>query len=182
MLVTAAVGCNAVPANKSESQERNAAMSAKNIYDFSLNAIDGTPTPLSAYRGKVLLVVNVASECGYTPQYAGLQELYQKYSGRGLVVLGVPANEFGRQEPGSNEEIAEFCSSKFHVTFPMFEKIVVKGEGQHPLYAWLTSNGDPVSWNFNKFLIDKNGAVVKHYSSKVEPLSGELTGAIEAQL
>jgi glutathione peroxidase len=157
-------------------------MTPADIYQFSLNAIDGTPKSFADYRGKVLLVVNVASECGYTPQYTGLQALHEKYRDRGLIVLGVPSNDFGRQEPGSNAEIAEFCDSKFHVTFPMFEKIVVKGEGQDPLYSWLTSNGDPVSWNFNKFLIDRNGQIVKHYASKVEPLSSELTGAIEQLL
>lgn len=112
----------------------------------------------------------------------GVGKLHQRYAAQGLVVAGVPSNDFGGQEPGSSEEIREFCDSKFHVTFPMFEKITVKGDQQHPLYAWLTSNKGAVSWNFNKFLVDRQGQVLQHFGSKVEPLSGELVGAIEAAL
>lgn len=156
--------------------------SAKDVYGFTLQTITGEPLALEDFRGKVLLIVNVASECGFTPQYAGLEELHRKYAPRGLVVLGVPANEFGAQEPGTNEQILDFCTSKFGVTFPMSEKIVVKGSGQHPLYQWLTAQKGEVTWNFNKFLIDKQGSLLARFESKVEPLSRELTGAIDAAL
>jgi glutathione peroxidase len=155
---------------------------ADDIYGFRLNALDGASLPLDAHRGKVLLVVNVASECGFTPQYADLEALHQKYAERGLVVLGVPANEFGAQEPGSNTEIAQFCERRYGVTFPMSEKVMVKGPGQHPLYGWLTARGGAVTWNFNKFLIGRDGKLRQRYESSVEPLSPELTGAIEGEL
>ncbi|HTM45623.1 MAG TPA: glutathione peroxidase [Polyangiaceae bacterium] len=180
--VLCTLGCNQTPPPVKAS-ERTAPMTTQSVYDFSLNTIDGAPLSLAQYKGKVLLIVNVASECGFTPQYQGLEQLHEKYAARGLVLMGVPANEFGHQEPGTNEEIKEFCSTKFHVTFPMFEKIVVKGEGQHPLYQWLTSNDkDSVSWNFNKFLIDRQGHLVKHFGARVTPMSAELTQAIEALL
>jgi len=156
--------------------------SAKDVYGFSLRTITGEPLGFEDFRGKVLLIVNVASECGFTPQYAGLAELHRKYAPQGLVVLGVPANEFGAQEPGTNEQIREFCTTKFGATFPMSEKIVVKGNGQHPLYQWLTAQKGDVTWNFNKFLIDNQGRVIERFESKVEPLSQELTQAIEAAL
>jgi glutathione peroxidase len=155
---------------------------AKDIYGFELNGIDGTSLALGDYRGKVLLVVNVASECGFTPQYTDLEALHRKYSPRGLVVLGVPANEFGAQEPGSNAEIAEFCERRYAVTFPLAEKIVVKGPGQHPLYAWLCAAHGGVTWNFNKFLIGRDGKARRRYESSVAPLSAELTAAIESEL
>jgi glutathione peroxidase len=177
-----ALGCTRTPA-PTKVDERTAPVTTQTAYDFSLNTIDGAPLSLAQYKGKVLLIVNVASECGFTPQYEGLEQLHEKYAARGLVLMGVPSNEFGHQEPGTNEEIKEFCSSKFHVTLPMFEKIVVKGEGQHPLYQWLTSNDkDSVSWNFNKFLIDRQGRLVKHFGTRVTPMSDDLTKAIEAQL
>lgn len=157
------------------------------IYDFTMKSIDGKDVSLSDYKGKVLLVVNVASECGYTPQYVGLQDLYAKYKDRGLVVLGFPANNFGSQEPGSNEEIKTFCSTKYSVTFPMFSKISVLGDDMHPLYKFLTRGtgstpvGD-VKWNFEKFLIDKNGSPIKRYRHKLQPESEEIVHDIEEAL
>lgn len=160
------------------------AVAAETVYDFTLDTINGASQSLSVYKGQVLLIVNTASRCGFTPQYAGLQALYEKYQARGLVVLGFPANNFGGQEPGSNEEIQQFCSLKFNVTFPMFGKISVKGNDIHPLYAWLTAhpNGAPVSWNFNKFLIGRDGKLIRHFGSRSAPESEELTAAIEAAL
>lgn len=156
---------------------------ASSVHDFTLNSIDGKPAPLAAYKGKVLLIVNVASRCGYTPQYTGLEALYERYKNQGLVVLGFPANNFGAQEPGSNEEIKTFCSSKYNVTFPMYAKISVKGDDMAPLYQFLTSsNGGDVKWNFTKFLVDGNGKVIGRFESKVTPESPELTGAVEAAL
>lgn len=143
-------------------------------FDFSARTIDGEQQDLSAYQGKVLLIVNVASACGYTPQYAGLQALYEKYADRGLVVLGFPCDQFGHQEPGTEEEIKAFCSTTYAVTFPMFAKIEVNGDDAHPLYAWLeqarpgTPGGD-VRWNFTKFLLDTDGRPVGRYESTVEP-------------
>ncbi len=157
-------------------------MTASSVHDFELTTIDGKAEPLKDLKGKVLLMVNVASECGFTRQYAGLQELHEEYASKGLVVMGIPANEFGGQEPGSNEEIQGFCSSKFHVTFPMYEKIVVKGDSQHPLYGYLTSEKGQVTWNFNKFLVGKDGKVIEHFESKVEPESAELRAAIDQAL
>jgi glutathione peroxidase len=165
-----------------------AAEASKGPLDFTMKSIDGKPVDLSTYKGKVILMVNVASQCGHTPQYKGLEALYNKYKDQGLVVMGFPANQFGGQEPGSNEEIAKFCKDKYSVDFPMFAKIVVKGEGIDPLYEVLTSaktepvsSGD-VSWNFEKFLIGRDGKVVGRYKSAVKPDSEELTKAIESQL
>jgi glutathione peroxidase len=156
------------------------------LYTIPLKDIDGKDTSLKTYAGKALLVVNVASECGYTRQYSGLEALWRKYKDRGLVVLGFPSNDFGGQEPGSNEEIKKFCSSKFDVTFPLFDKVTVKGADQHPLYAALTGKDAPfpgqVKWNFGKFLIGRDGKIVARYDSKTEPDSAELTTAIEAAL
>lgn len=157
---------------------------AGSVYDFSADTINGEPQSLSEYKGKVLLIVNVASKCGFTKQYAGLQELYEKYADRGLVVLGFPSNNFMGQEPGTNEEIAQFCSTRFGVTFPMFGKIDVKGDGIHPLYAWLTAhpNGNKVSWNFNKFLVGRNGDLITHFGSRTAPDDPKLIEAIESAL
>lgn len=177
VFVTASMGCQ----DEQPQKPASTAMSQHTVYDFSLTHIDGKAAPLEEYRGKVLLIVNVASECGYTPQYAGLQQLHERYASLGLVVMGVPCNDFGRQEPGTSEEIQAFCSSKFHVTFPLFEKVTIKGNA-HPLYQWLTSNDDSVAWNFNKFLIDRNGKLIKHFGSRTEPLSSEMTKAIEGLL
>lgn len=147
-----------------------------------LKDIDGKDTTLGAYKGKVLLVVNVASQCGYTPQYEGLEALYRKFKDRGLVVLGFPCNDFGAQEPGSEAEIKQFCSSRFSVTFPMFSKLHVKGAEQHPLYAALTEGGAPVKWNFGKFLIGKDGKLLSRYDSGTEPDDAKLIAAIEEAL
>lgn len=157
------------------------------LYDIPLKDIDGKETSLKAYQGKVLLIVNVASKCGYTKQYKPLEAVYRKYKDQGLVVLGFPCNDFGAQEPGSNAEIKEFCSGKFDVTFPMFDKLVVKpGEQQHPLYAQLTGTTSPVpgpiQWNFTKFLIGRDGKILARFPSPVEPDSEKVTSAIEAAL
>ncbi|AMM50044.1 glutathione peroxidase [Rufibacter sp. DG15C] len=152
---------------------------AKSIYDIPLTTIDGKATSLDKYKGKKLLIVNVASECGYTPQYADLEKLH-KLHGDKVVVLGFPANNFGGQEKGTNEEIAQFCQKNFGVTFPMFSKASVKGDDMQPLYKWLTdksvngTNDQAPSWNFCKYLIDEKGNLVKFYPSKVSPLSEEL--------
>ena len=158
------------------------------VFDFKMKDIDGKDVKLKKYKGDVLLVVNTASKCGYTPQYEGLQATYEKYKDRGFYVLGFPANNFGGQEPGTEKEIKEFCESKYKVTFPMFAKISVKGADQDPLYAYLTSKdtnpefaGD-ITWNFNKFLIDRKGKIVARFSSKEKPDSEAVTQAIEKYL
>jgi glutathione peroxidase len=161
---------------------------AKTFYDFSAKTIDGNDRSLGDYRGKVALVVNVASECGLTPQYDGLEKLHDTYAARGLAVLGFPANEFGAQEPGSNEQIHEFCRTKFGVKFDMFGKVKVKGAGIDPLFQFLTSpetnpgfSGD-IKWNFNKFLIGKDGRVLARFEPQVEPTSPEVQAAVEKAL
>jgi glutathione peroxidase len=161
---------------------------ASSVHEFTLNSIDGKPGPLSAYQGKVVLIVNVASRCGFTPQYAGLEALYEKYKDRGFTILGFPANNFGGQEPGTNEEIKTFCSSKYNVTFPMYAKISVKGDDKAPLYQFLTdkqanpATGGEIQWNFTKFLVDKNGKVVARFEPKVTPESPDVAEAIEKAL
>ncbi len=160
-----------------------AAFSASSIHEFTMNNIDGQATPLASMKGKAVLVVNVASQCGYTPQYAGLQALYEKYKGQGLVIIGVPANNFGGQEPGTNEDIKQFCSRKYSVTFPIMAKVSVKGGDQTPLYQYLTSTtGGEVKWNFTKFLVGKDGKPVQRFESGVSPDSPELAAAIEKAL
>jgi glutathione peroxidase len=160
-----------------------AAFSASSIHEFTMNNIDGQATPLASMKGKAVLVVNVASQCGYTPQYAGLQALYEKYKGQGLVIIGVPANNFGGQEPGTNEDIKQFCSRKYSVTFPIMAKVSVKGSDQTPLYQYLTStSGGEVKWNFTKFLVGKDGKPVQRFESGVSPDSPELAAAIEKAL
>ncbi len=158
---------------------------AGKVYGFTVDAIDGQKKSLSDYKGQVLLIVNVASLCGYTPQYEGLEKLYRQYSSRGFKILAFPANEFGKQEPGTNAEIANFCRTKYSVSFDLFAKIKVKGEGICPLYHFLTTesghNGD-IPWNFTKFLIDRQGNVVARFGPQVEPLSKELTQNIESLL
>ena len=160
--------------------------SAQPIFEVSVNDIDGQKTALAPYRGRVLLIVNVASACGYTGQYEGLQALYAKYQKRGLTVLGFPCNQFGGQESGSEAEIKEFCSANFHVTFPMFAKISVNGEQRHPLYAALAGSGavfpGDISWNFNKFLVGRDGKVIARFDSGTEPDSAACVKAIEAAL
>lgn len=163
-------------------------LAASSVHEFSLKSIDGKPAPLSAYQGKVMLLVNVASKCGYTPQYAGLQKLYERYKDRGLVIVGVPANNFGGQEPGTDEEIKTFCTRTYNVTFPMLSKVSVKGEDQTPLYQYLTSaaanpaTAGDVKWNFTKFLVNKQGKVIGRFESKVKPDAPELTSAIDQAL
>ncbi len=158
------------------------------IFDFSVDTIDGKSVSLSEYKGSVVMIVNVASKCGFTPQYEGLQELYEQYKERGFTILGFPANNFMWQEPGSDEEIKSFCKINYGVTFPMFSKISVKGKDIHPLYEFLTStetNPDysgKITWNFNKFLIGRDGSIINRFDSKVEPKSDEVIKAIEEAL
>ena len=150
-----------------------------------MKSIAGKTVPMKKFKGKVLLVVNVATYCGNTPQYTALEKLQKTYEGKGFDVLGFPANEFGAQEPGTNQEIKEFCDKTYKVTFPMFEKIVVKGEGIHPMYQWLVdsaSRHEPVEWNFAKFLVNKQGKVIHRFSPRAKPDSPEVTQAIEAAL
>ena len=159
---------------------------AGSIYDIPLKDIDGKDTSLKPYQGKVMLVVNVASKCGFTPQYTALEALHQKYKDRGLVVLGFPCNQFGGQEPGTDADIKQFCSSKYAVTFPMFDKIEVNGANRHSLYVMLAGKESPVAgdigWNFTKFLIGRDGKILKRFESKVKPDSPEMIQAIEAAL
>jgi len=153
--------------------------------NFTMKSIDGKPIDLSKYQGRVVLMVNVASECGYTPQYAGLEELHKKYAAQGLTILGFPSNDFGAQDPGSDPEIAAFCTQNYGVEFDMFSKIVVRGAGQSPLYKYLTTHpkvAGEVDWNFEKFLIGRNGEVIGRFKSPVEPLSKQMTNAIENAL
>ena len=163
-----------------------AGMNAASLYDLSAKTIDGEPVKLDRYRGKVLLIVNVASECGYTPQYQGLQEVFEKYRAKGLVVLGFPCNQFGGQEPGTNAEIKKFCTTNFHVTFPLFDKVDVNGTGRHPVYAFLAGAESPfpgnIKWNFNKFLVGRDGKMVQRFDSRTEPDAAELTRALETTL
>ena len=159
---------------------------AESIYDIKLTDIDGKPTSLSDYKGKVLLIVNVASKCGYTKQYSALEAAYQKFKDQGFVVLGFPCNQFGEQEPGSNEEIKQFCSSKFNITFQLFDKIEVNGKKRHALYTELAGKESPfpgdIKWNFNKFLIGKDGKILNRFESKTTPDSPAVTEAIEKAL
>jgi glutathione peroxidase len=162
-----------------------AAKTPASFYDFTMNDIDGKPVHLKKFRHKVLLVVNVASFCGNTPQYAALETLYKTYKKKGFAVLGFPANEFGQQEPGDDATIKQFCTAKYSVTFPMFSKIVVKGDNINPLYSWLIAHADrhdDIEWNFAKFLIGKNGEVVARFAPKTKPDSPEVTGAIQTAL
>src|SRR5262245_59382190 len=161
-------------------------LTAGSILETSVRNIDGLETSLKPYQGKVLLIVNVASHCGFTPQYKELEAVYEKYKDKGLVVLGFPCNQFGGQEPGTDAEIKEFCSSKYNVTFPLFDKIDVNGPNRHPLYTALAGKDSPypgnITWNFNKFLIDRDGKILKRFDSKVVPDSPEVTQAIETAL
>lgn len=156
------------------------------LTDFSATRLDGTPEDLSAYAGKVALVVNTASECGFTPQFEGLEQLYEKYADQGFVVLGFPCNQFGAQEPGGSAEIGAFCERNFGVSFPLFEKVEVNGDGAHPLYRWLTSEApgllgsEAIKWNFTKFLVRRDGSVYKRYAPQTSPES--IAGDIEKLL
>jgi glutathione peroxidase len=163
-------------------------MSKESILNFSMKDINGVETPIRKFEGKVLLVVNVASKCGLTPQYKNLQALYERYRDKGLEILGFPANDFLRQEPGSDSEISEFCSMNYGVTFPLFAKISVKGKGIHPMYQFLTAPATnpkfpgKIGWNFAKFLIDRTGEVIARFEPKVDPMDAQVTSAIEGAL
>ena len=158
------------------------------LHDYNVTSIDGSTIALSEYKGKVVMVVNVASFCGYTRQYEPLEKLYDKYKDKGLVVLGLPANDFGAQEPGTNAEIKQFCSAKFGVSFPMTEKISVKGAAKAPIYQFLTSGGGneafagEIGWNFEKFLIGKDGSIIARYKSSVDPMAANVIADIEKAL
>lgn len=160
----------------------------RSIYQFSLKSIDGQQVSLKSYHGKVVLLVNVASKCGFTPQYAGLEAVYEKYKDRGLVIVGVPANNFAQQEPGTNEEIKKFCSNKYNVSFPMMAKVSVLGDDETPLYRFLTDKtanptvGGDIKWNFTKFLFDRKGNPVARFEPAVKPDAPEVTSAIETAL
>jgi glutathione peroxidase len=160
---------------------------ASSIYDFTLPSIDGKPSPLANYKGKVILVVNVASRCGFTPQYSALEASYEKYKDQGFVILGFPANNFGQQEPGTNAEIKKFCSTKYSVSFPLYSKVSVKGDDTTPLYQYLTTKANPavageIQWNFTKFLVDRNGNVVQRFEPDITPDSPQVVMAIEKLL
>jgi glutathione peroxidase len=152
------------------------------FYDYQVKALDGTPVDLGKYKGQVTLVVNVASHCGFTPQYAGLEQLSKDYDGKGFTILGFPSNDFGGQEPGSPQEIATFCSTKYNVTFPLFEKVDVKGPKQAPVYQFLTAGFPAPSWNFCKYLVGKDGKVIKEYPSPIKPDDEGLLADINAAL
>ncbi len=178
LLAVGAIGGNAVAEKKSVPAALN----------FTLPDIDGKPVNLARYAGKVVMIVNVASFCGNTKQYTTLQALYEKHKAQGLVVLGFPANEFGKQEPGTNGEIKEFCTSKYNVSFPMFSKIVVKGEGQAPLYKFLTDKstnpqfGGDIEWNFAKFLLNRKGEIIARFAHRLDPSAPEVVAAVEKAL
>ena len=158
---------------------------ASKLFGFTVKTIDGKERSLSEYEGKVVLIVNVASECGYTPQYKDLQDIYQKYKDKGFVILGFPSNDFGQQEPGTDPQIKKFCETKYNVTFDLFSKIEVKGNDQAPLYKYLTTECEvphDITWNFNKFLVDRTGKVVDYFPSKVKPTDTALTKKIEELL
>ena len=169
----------------SAQQKEKLSVDKKGLYSFTMKTIDGKDKPLAEYKGKVLLVVNVASFCGYTPQYKDLEEVYQKYKDKGFVILGFPANNFGQQEPGSDAEIKTFCETNYKVTFDLFSKISVKGDDQHPLYQYITKDspfpGD-VKWNFQKYLVDKKGIIVAMYPSRVKPTDKDVIQQIESLL
>ena len=158
------------------------------IYDIPVNSLDGEPASLADYKGKALLIVNVASQCGLTPQYSGLQKLHEDYASRGFEVLGFPCNQFGGQEPGTSDEIKTFCETNYGVSFPMFEKIEVNGDGRHPLYDQLTEKTDAegkagdIQWNFEKFLVSPEGEIVQRFRPLVAPEDADLVGAIESNL
>lgn len=160
-------------------------MAADSIHEFKLKNIEGKEVDLSEYKGKVLLIVNVASECGKTPQYEPLQAMYEKYGEKGLVVIGVPCNQFGGQEPGTEKDIQKFCTDKYKVTFPMMSKVDVNGEKEAPLYKFLKAHAeskDDVKWNFEKFVVNKEGKVVSRFKTPVEPDADEVVSVIESEL
>ncbi len=164
------------------------ASAVKSVYNFTMKSIDGQPVALKQYRGKVLMIVNVASKCGFTPQYSALESVYEKYKGQGLIIFGVPANNFAQQEPGTDQEIKTFCRNKYAVSFPMMSKVSVAGEDKTPLYAYLTDTtqnpkfAGEIKWNFTKFLVDRTGKPVARFEPAVKPDSPEVAAAIEAAL
>lgn len=192
LLVVLALGISFAPGSSGKNTNNTPQYNDKDatkmssVYDFTVKDIDGKEVSLKNYSGKVLLIVNVASRCGYTKQYTPLEALYEKYKDAGFEILAFPCNDFGAQEPGSNEEIKEFCSLTYKVTFPLFDKIKVLGEDKAPLYTWLTSNSetgtDDISWNFEKFLIGKDGKIIKRYKSRIDPMSDLVTSDIDAAL
>lgn len=165
-----------------------APLHAASVYDYTLNSIDGKSTPLSSFKGKVVMLVNVASKCGYTPQYAGLESLYEKYRAQGFVIVGIPANNFMGQEPGTNAEIQTFCKTKYNVQFPMMSKVSVAGSDKTPLYQFLTSEkqnpktGGEIKWNFTKFLVGKDGQLLNRFEPAVTPDDPAVTSAVSAAL
>ena len=187
MLALALSACRGTGPSAPTAQEGETPV-ASSIYDFTMKDIDGSDVGLATFKGKVVMIVNVASKCGFTGQYAGLQSLYEKYKDRGLVILGFPANDFLWQEPGSDSKIKQFCILEYGVTFPMFAKIHVKGRDQHPLYAYLTDKrtspetGGKITWNFNKFLVGRDGRIVARFGSRTKPESKALVAAIEKAL
>ncbi|MFP2929275.1 glutathione peroxidase [Pyxidicoccus sp. 3LG] len=184
LAVTPAFAAGNTPAKAPTQAAKAVAPETKpmSFHDLSANRLDGKPENLSSYQGKVVLVVNTASECGYTPQYAGLEKLYQDYKDKGLVVVGFPSNDFGGQEPGSAEEIKKFCELRYKVTFPMFEKVKTKGDGQSPVYAFLAKEHPAPKWNFHKYVVGKDGQVKAAFPSAVTPDSAELKTAIDGAL
>jgi glutathione peroxidase len=179
-VVAALAGSLACAGAKSTQSEPPA--TPMSFHDLSANRLNGQPEKLSGYQGKVVLVVNTASECGYTPQYAGLEKLWGEYKAKGVVVLGIPSNDFGGQEPGTSEQIAKFCELRYKVTFPMFEKVKTKGEGQSPVYAFLARNHPAPRWNFHKYVVGRDGQVKAAFPSSVTPDSAELKTAIDGAL
>ena len=188
LLITAAafISCAAqsnTPTMTNEVSATTTSVAAKTIYDFKVVALDGGIIDFASFKGKKILIVNTASECGFTPQYEGLEQLYEKYKDK-LVIVGFPANNFGSQEPGSNDEIKTFCKKNYGVTFPMAAKISVKGDDVAPIYKWLCNKSEngvldaEVGWNFNKFLLDENGKLLAHFESRVKPMSEEITGKL----
>lgn len=173
---------------KSPTQKSKTAAKDTRVYDFTMKSLAGKNVPLSKYEGRVLLIVNTASKCGFTPQYAGLEKLHEQYAPKGLAILGFPANDFGGQEPGTDPEIGAFCEKNYGVKFDIFSKIRVKGDDKHPLYAFLTAQGErvgvpgEVKWNFEKFLMNRDGKIVARFRSNVKPESDEIRQAIEAEL
>ena len=182
-LVAAGAAGSAVTRLQASDDQKGVAAMPASFYAMSTTKLSGEPVDLKAYSGKVALVVNTASKCGFTPQYKGLQALYSELSPRGFVILGFPSNDFGGQEPGTAEEIKQFCELNYKVTFPMFSKVVTKaGPDQSPIYAWLGQSGNLPKWNFSKYLIGKDGKIVAFFPSNVTPESPELRQAIEAAL
>ena len=177
-----------ISANALQSNDNQKGANMKSIYDFTMKDIDGKDVKLEQLKGKAMLIVNVASKCGFTPQYEGLEKIYSQYKDKGFVILGFPANNFMGQEPGTNEEIKQFCSLNYNVTFPMFSKISVKGKDIAPLYKYLTEKetnpefSGKISWNFNKFLVDRDGKIVARFGSRAKPESEEVVAAIEKSL